>query len=639
MNHNAELSFGDTVNDYSTYYINRNGKWDVYEGGFYYPRKKLNGLNLNNYTRVVLKPGETVLVYNRIHEFITGSLGFQNKIKVQFNFTNPILLSQYIQDESIYEAGVHDSILLGILLLACFFNLFIFFTVRERVYLYFSLYALFMGVGRTWNEAYFVFLREHRVLWFWIYYLIVWNFTFFLRTIFIQSFLRIRDHAPQWNRLLTWFNFITLAFACLGVLFFYTIYTMEIPIASISFAVFRLLFDLLPMTLTFLVLISFLILWKDKSPERSLKALVFPLMSLWWIGDSITVLYRDYGFIAFSASFTVWENNSWFLIETFCLGLLVLTFSWLLLLRFRQLQGKIATDALEREKEKNQLIEQKRIELEKTVEERTAELKLSLDHLRSTQAQLIQQEKMASLGELTAGIAHEIQNPLNFVNNFSEVNAELLSEIKEQIQQGNFNEVQKIVNNISDNERKVIHHGKRADSIVKNMLQHSRSTSGEKELTDINALADEYLRLSYYGFRAKDKAFHAAIKTDFDKNIGQINLVQQDIGRVFLNLFNNAFYAVTEKKIKSGDGYEPLVSVSSKKANGIVEIKVDDNGGGISQKVLDKIFQPFFTTKPAGQGTGLGLSLSYDIIKAHGGEIKVETKDGDGSSFIVQLKI
>jgi len=263
----------------------------------------------------------------------------------------------------------------------------------------------------------------------------------------------------------------------------------------------------------------------------------------------------------------------------------------------------------------------------------------TLTNLRATQAQLIQSEKMASLGELTAGIAHEIQNPLNFVNNFSEVNTELIDEAEQEIINGNISEVKTILNDIKDNEQKIIHHGKRADAIVKGMLQHSRVSTGQKELTDINALADEYLRLSYHGLRAKDKSFNATLQTDFDNGIEKINIVRQDIGRVLLNLYNNAFYTVTEKKKQVGDNYERTVSVNTKKINGKVEIKVKDNGNGIPQKVVDKIFQPFFTTKPTGQGTGLGLSLSYDIIKAHGGEIKVKTKEGEGSEFIFQLPV
>jgi signal transduction histidine kinase len=266
------------------------------------------------------------------------------------------------------------------------------------------------------------------------------------------------------------------------------------------------------------------------------------------------------------------------------------------------------------------------------------EIEATLAELKSTQAQLIQSEKMASLGELTAGIAHEIQNPLNFVNNFSEVNKEMIDEAAEEIDNGNYDEVKNILNDIKDNSEKINHHGKRADAIVKGMLQHSRASTGKKEPTDINALADEYLRLSYHGMRAKDKSFNATVKTDFDGSIEKINVVPQDIGRVLLNLFNNAFYALSAKASATADSnYQPTVSVCTKKVDNKVEIHVKDNGGGIPQKVVDKIFQPFFTTKPTGQGTGLGLSLSYDIVKAHGGEIKVETKENEGSEFIIQL--
>jgi two-component system, NtrC family, sensor kinase len=260
-----------------------------------------------------------------------------------------------------------------------------------------------------------------------------------------------------------------------------------------------------------------------------------------------------------------------------------------------------------------------------------------LSDLKSTQSQLIHSEKMASLGELTACIAHEIQNPLNFVINFSELNKELLEEMNEEIVKGNLEEAKLLAKDVVDNEQKINHHGKRADAIVKGMLQHSRSSGSVKELTDINALSDEYLRLAYHGLRAKDKSFSATMKTDFDATIGNINIIPQDIGRVILNLINNAFYVVDEKKKQIPKGYEPTVSISTRKSNGNVEIKVADNGNGIPQQVLDKIFQPFFTTKPAGQGTGLGLSMSYDIIKAHGGELKVETKEGKGSVFIILL--
>jgi signal transduction histidine kinase len=287
--------------------------------------------------------------------------------------------------------------------------------------------------------------------------------------------------------------------------------------------------------------------------------------------------------------------------------------------------------------------------LEQKIELRTTQLQHSIEELKSTQTQLIQSEKMASLGELTAGIAHEIQNPLNFVNNFSEVNKELVDELQQELKAGRIDDAIAISNDIRDNEEKINHHGKRADAIVKGMLQHSRTSTSVKEPTNINALADEYLRLAYHGLRAKDKSFNATMKTDFDNAIGKINIIPQDIGRVLLNLYTNAFYAVNERRKLEGAGYEPTVSVSTKKSGNQVSITVSDNGTGIPQKVVDKIFQPFFTTKPTGQGTGLGLSLSYDIVKAHGGEIKVETKVDEknpdhpgrveGSNFIVQLPI
>ncbi len=321
------------------------------------------------------------------------------------------------------------------------------------------------------------------------------------------------------------------------------------------------------------------------------------------------------------------------------------------------------------------------------------EIEKAYRDLRTTQGQLIQSEKMASLGELTAGIAHEIQNPLNFVNNFSEVNSELIAEMKVEIDKGNLNDVKTIANSIDENEQKIIFHGKRADAIVKGMLQHSRNSSGVKELTDMNALADEYLRLAYHGLRAKDKSFNAKMKTEFDERIGKVNVIPQDIGRVILNLITNAFYAVTEKSAyakatadntayakaaadntgyakhaadntgyakasanaeapgstkppsdKSADrkadgSYEPMVTVGTKETGGRVWISVRDNGNGIPQKVRDKIFQPFFTTKPAGQGTGLGLSLSYDIVRAHGGELRMETKEGEGTEFFIGLPL
>jgi two-component system NtrC family sensor kinase len=371
---------------------------------------------------------------------------------------------------------------------------------------------------------------------------------------------------------------------------------------------------------------------KDFAATRTLMFAVLPFAILSFADDIFkSVIASQYKYI-----------DKYFDIAT--IFSVVWMLAMLLVSRKQQKALRLEHEKAKQQEEQRKLMEAKKAELEKIVEERTAELRHqkeqvenTLTELKSTQAQLIQSEKMASLGELTAGIAHEIQNPLNFVNNFSEVNAELIEEMKQEINKGNFDQVKIIAKDIKENEEKINHHGKRADAIVKGMLQHSRSSGGVKEPTNINALADEYLRLAYHGLRAKDKSFNATMKTDFDKTIGPVNIIAQDIGRAILNLITNAFYAVAEKKKQGSEKYEPTVSVSTKKISNKILLTVMDNGKGIPQKVMDKIFQPFFTTKPTGQGTGLGLSLSYDIVKAHGGEIKVETKEGEGTTFTIIL--
>ncbi|WP_206082118.1 ATP-binding protein [Maribellus sediminis] len=309
-------------------------------------------------------------------------------------------------------------------------------------------------------------------------------------------------------------------------------------------------------------------------------------------------------------------------------------------LRYKEVLSEVrrnASEVVRISEEKKELLASQNEMLENQVKERTAELSQSLENLKAAQTQLIQSEKMASLGELTAGIAHEIQNPLNFVNNFSELNSELIDELKEELAAGNNQSANEIANNIKDNEQKIIHHGKRAESIVRGMLLHSRGSTGQKEATDINALADEYLRLSYHGFRAKDKSFNADFKLEADKKLPKIEIVPQDIGRVLLNLINNAFYAVNEKVKQTKNSYKPSVVVQTTKTGNGIEIRVSDNGPGIPNNVREKIFQPFYTTKPTGQGTGLGLSLSYDIIKAHGGELNFISDSAAGTTFIITL--
>ena len=315
-------------------------------------------------------------------------------------------------------------------------------------------------------------------------------------------------------------------------------------------------------------------------------------------------------------------------------------------MRFKEIITEVRANAAQvvqlSEEKKEEALNRQQI-LQEEVNRQTAEIRTSLDNLKAAQTQLIQSEKMASLGELTAGIAHEIQNPLNFVNNFSDVNREMIDELKTELKRGDIEEALSIADDIQQNEEKINHHGKRADFIVKGMLQHSRTSTGEKQLTDINILADEFFKLSYHGLRAKDKNFNAELITNFDENLPKVNIAQQDIGRVLLNLFNNAFYAVNQKQKTAGPDYKPTVEITtfaSPLASGGWGAKVRDNGNGIPDAIKDKIMQPFFTTKPTGEGTGLGLSLSYDIVvKGHGGKIEVDTKEGEFTEFIITIPV
>jgi two-component system, NtrC family, sensor kinase len=437
---------------------------------------------------------------------------------------------------------------------------------------------------------------------------------------YLRKNLLTKKQLPQWDKLLVIGMGIAIALLVIGIT------------VKVSKPVILWLDNLLLFALVYVVLSN-----KEFRAAKSVIYSVLPLIAIFFIADIVKLIDKVF--------YKQWDD---YFDMAILFSLIWILAMWIITKKQRKALAAERLKTLEIEKE-IQINEKIKAALEVQVTERTAaltlqkeELEKTLHELKDTQAQLIQAEKMASLGELTAGIAHEIQNPLNFVNNFSEVNTELIAELKEEIAKGNMEEVKALAEDIAANEQKINHHGKRADSIVKGMLQHSRSSSGVKEPTNINALADEYLRLAYHGLRAKDKFFNAAMKTDFDDTIGNINVIPQDMGRVILNLITNAFYTVTEKKNTStssaGQHYEPTVTVSTKKVNNKVEIKVTDNGNGIPAKVLDKIFQPFFTTKPTGQGTGLGLSMSYDIVtKAHGGELKVETKEGEGTSFIIIL--
>ncbi len=435
---------------------------------------------------------------------------------------------------------------------------------------------------------------------------------------YLRRSLKTSLTMPQWNKKLLWLMYGSIAFA-IAQISVDAFYTVGAWLAIIMLA-------------GLLYLINTNEAFKT---ARFLITAILPYLVVSFVEEAVKLVSKS-----FYNKWDSWANIA----ETFAVIWGIGT--WIV----NRKQQKELTQAREKalkEEQNNKVITAMKADLEVQVAERTAELtkqkeelEQALNELKSTQAQLIQSEKMASLGELTAGIAHEIQNPLNFVNNFSEVNNELIEELKSHKPgEQSSEDVDDLLNDIFQNNEKIAFHGKRADAIVKGMLQHSRKNTGIKEATDINALCDEYLRLSYHGLRAKDKSFNADFKTDFDTSINKINIVPQDVGRVILNLVNNAFYAVSEKKANANENYKPMVLIQTKRTTDDgIEIMVKDNGNGIPQPVLDKIFQPFFTTKPTGQGTGLGLSLAYDIItKEHNGTIKVESKEGEGTAFIIQL--
>jgi len=470
-------------------------------------------------------------------------------------------------------------------------------------------------------------------------YMFVETFISFFLIFQLRKTLRTFHPDAQWDKQLT------IAMYVIGVV---ALLEIVLPIEYITKWIWHLL-------LLLIIVISFR--KQEFFSTRMTIYAVLPLVVISLIKDTLDVLTTDF----------------YITVEKYMDYAFPVAITWMIALLIRsrkQHKAQIAERKKRHEEEEEyKLITERKAELEAVVLERTAELmtqKTELQHalsdLKSTQAQLIHREKMASLGELTAGIAHEIQNPLNFVNNFSELSVELSEELEQEINNLSVSEGEKItlfafLKDLKDNQKKINYHGRRADAIVKGMLLHSRKNTGQKELTDINLLAEEYLQLSYHGLRAKDKSFTATMQTEFDQVLEKINIVPQDMGRVFLNLFTNAFYSVTEKKnlLPSPQGdkdktpynYEPVVTVTTKSLNSLlgeggsdkgVEIKIRDNGMGMNQEVLNKIFQPFFSTKPTGQGTGLGLSISYDIVtKIHGGQMSAKTKESEFAEFTIVL--
>jgi two-component system, NtrC family, sensor kinase len=532
-------------------------------------------------------------------------------------------------------------ILSGMFFLAGIFNLLLFFSVRRKTYLYFSIFSLCatLSYASHYNSD-----MEHVGTLSWQVLVIISTLWAFFLFQFVRNYLQVSKYYPRWDKWLSVSVVLLPAEVIVRVLF---------AIVEQSTLVYNNILSLIFVPVFIIFWASFIITIFFFLFSQSKKSSLFLIGILPFTLDILAQVLLMIGALFNVSLRSVFSNSNNFFgyLNGICLLWTAVVISWDLFKQYAFQEKRIAQQKLEKEKlarekeiQKSELIALQKIELEKQVLERTSELKQSLEELKSTQSQLIQSEKMASLGELTAGIAHEIQNPLNFVNNFSDLNIELADELKNEMAAGNQQLANEIAGDIKSNSEKINHHGKRADAIVKSMLEHSRISSGVKEPTDINKLADEYLKLSYHGLRAKDKSFNAEFKTDFDESIGKINIVSQDLGRVLLNLFNNAFYAVNEKAKLQATSYKPTVSVSTRhilstrgEGRGEVEICVTDNGNGIPQQIIDKIFQPFFTTKPTGSGTGLGLSLSYDIIKAHGGEIKVESIEGEGSEFIIKL--
>lgn len=548
---------------------------------------------------------------------------------------------QLIKENNFDKQGSNSNFLLtsfisGILLFAALINLRFYALVKEKFYLLYSLFLFSFALLYSPSQY---FLREYPYANFYIS-----NISFFIALFFFVHFFRYYFRTYElyksWDK---WLIFISI----LPVLIFSSVFVSKYILSPhAEFYTVQYGNKSYLLLLNSLLITALLYLPKNRS-SAGLWATLPPLI-FWGIGQTYLTVYIficDYKGITLPPV-PAWFRNNTYMIDLFSVVWVVCVFSSVLFQRFEKLQKENLDNAVEKERlekqkeiERSELIEQQKQELEKKVDERTRELRLSLNELKATQKQLIQKEKMASLGELTAGIAHEIQNPLNFVNNFSEVSLELLHEMEDEIKTGNDEGVTTLAKDIGQNLEKILHHGTRADAIVKGMLQHSRTNAGQKELTDLNSLVKEYMNLAYQGFLSKEKMLTITFETDFDEQTGRIRIIPQDIARVLLNLFNNAYYSVAEKKKRLGETYKPLVCASTKKiSEDKIEIRIRDNGVGIPERLLEKIFMPFFTTKPTGQGTGLGLSLSYDIItKGHNGTMEVRTQEGEYAEFKIVL--
>jgi two-component system, NtrC family, sensor kinase len=540
------------------------------------------------------------------------------KIKSMYPLQFPLVLSRLAPLNHYYvKRDVINGLGMGILIAMALYNLFIFFLVKDRLYLYYCLYVL----TSVWTVAHLN--GSGLLIWkgnYFISNLVGVPFVLLAAWLFTVRFLNLDKNMPR--------TYTAIKILCVLIAFIIPIEFLGLQ--AIKAPAQQLLIPISSFTMLTVGILSHF--RGNKSAKYYVLSWIFFL-----VGAIITSLCYA-GIIPYNY-FTL---NA--VILGVCMENLLLAFALANRINiYRAESEKAQALAVLRLEENERLIKEQNKGLEDKVQERTIELESSLDILKATQNQLIQSEKLASLGELTAGIAHEIQNPLNFVNNFSELSVDLVKDLKEEMEKPTIDKayIDELFTDLSENQAKINHHGKRASSIVKGMLGHSRASTGVKELTDINKLADEYLRLSYHGLRAKDKSFNADFKTDFQDSLPKIAIIPQDVGRVLMNLINNAFYAVNEKKSKNTEGgYQPTVAVSTQQVGNQIIIKIKDNGTGMPESVKTKIFQPFFTTKPTGEGTGLGLSLSYDIVtKGHGGTLEVESTAGVGTEFIIHLPV
>lgn len=606
-----------TSSSKSEFYIVRDSnKVENYTSGYAVDWEEKSGLKLYNVIPFKIQMNKELQIYQKRY----FSRGEELPSEFSINLLNSHKYLFDLAKDSETHSTASTNLLLaffgGILVFASILNALIFFEIREKIYLFFSLFLLFVSFEfiAIFAEA---FMPGNLLAPVVIKLSGLFNFVFLMH--FNIYYFEVNKQYPRWNKFITIFSILICFYILHGIYEFLKYQVMwGSDILNLTFFIYLLV-----------MVVSIIISLKKKTPKRKTFFLAISPFILTIVGVFLSI-YME-------------RSPSLILIDS-VLGITlvwaVVVFSAFLYRNYRNQGKQILQEQLEKERiildkqlERNEYIEQQKNQLEEQVVERTKELKESLEELKSTQSQLIHSEKMASLGELTAGIAHEIQNPLNFVNNFSEVSNELIDEMKFELSSGDLEEGLAIAEDIKQNLQKITHHGKRADAIVKGMLEHSRTNTGEKSITDINQLADEYLRLSYHGLRAKDKSFNANFTTDFDPNLPKINVIPQDIGRVLLNLINNAFQAVHSST------NHPEVKVGTKQSENEIQITISDNGVGIPANIKEKIFQPFYTTKPTGQGTGLGLSLSYDIIKAHGGQINVESIEGEGSTFTVILPI